>query len=517
MSIKKIDDLRDFLEVLDEMGELNHVTDEINWRLEMTGIGAMSNRVDDKIPLFENIKGYPKGVRATTDPYRGSHGALWRRIALSIGLSPDISYEDYINEYIDRFEHPVRPIVVDKGSCQEVVLTGKDADVLKTLPVPYIHDGDGGRYLTMHAMIVKDPDSEWVNWANYRALANTGKKISFLFCPGQQNPNLYYYKYEARNQPMPVAIAIGGHPAVWYMATTPLPAGVSEVDFIGGMIKKPVELVKCVTNDLYVPANSEFVIEGVMMPHERVDEGPFGEYLGYMHGPRRPMPFVRVQAITHRKKPILPICVEGTGVGESNNVCNSSFNALLTPALMVFLKQLNYPVKFVIGPELNAWSCLIAATKIPYPGYAKELGELLLTCPGPSMYYDLVFILDEDVDITNMETVWEEIVTKAHPTKDWHNFGDAEAPRSTLNIYQTAEEKSALDKPTTKAKTSKCWIDATTKDWDEAKNGPKRMEFDLLYQGSKEWVAKNRGRYGLPAYQDFREEGIRWTEHKYYK
>lgn len=515
MAVKRIDDIRDYLDVLDEMGELCHVTDEVDWKLEMTGIGAMSNRIDDKIPLFENIKGYPKGVRATTDLYRGSHGALWRRMALSIGLSPNISYADYIDEYINRFNHPIRPIAVDKGSCQDVVLTGKDVDVLKTLPVPYIHDGDGGRYLSMHAMIVKDPDSEWVNWANYRALVNTKNKISFLFCPGQQNPNLYYYKYEARNQPMPVSIAIGGHPAVWYMATSPLPAGVSEVDYIGGMIQRPVELVKCVTNDLYVPANSEYVIEGVMMPHERIDEGPFGEYLGYMHGPRRPMPFVRVTAITHRKNPILPICVEGTGVGESNNVCNTSFNALLTPALMVFLRQMGYPVKFVTGPELNAWSSLIAATKIPYPGYAKELGELLLTCPGPSMYYDLTFLVDEDVDITDMEKVWEEIVLKSHPTKDWNNFGDADAPRSSLNIYQTAEEKGALSKAASKGKTSKCWIDATTKDWDETTDGPRRMEFDLLYPSTKEWVVGNKEKFGLPKYQDFRQEGLRWVEHKY--
>lgn len=510
---REINDIRDYLAALDDLGELCHVKEEVHWRLEMTGIGAMSNRVDDKIPLFENIKGYPKGTRATTDPYRGSHGALHRRMALSIGLDPDIPYEDYMEEYMDRFNHPIKPIVVDKGVCQEVVSEGKDVDIFKVVPAPYIHDGDGGRYLTMHAIVMKDPDSDWVNWANYRCIIHTKNKVGFLWCPGQQNPNLYYYKYEPRNMPAPLAIAIGGHPAVWYMATTPLPAGASEVDWIGGMIRKPVELVKCVSNDLYVPANSEFVLEGVMLPNERADEGPFGEYLGYMHGPRRPMPVMRITAITHRKDPILPICVEGTGVGESNNVCNTSFNALLTPALMTFLRNLGYPVKFVIGPELNAWSCLIVSTEVPYEGYVKQLGELLLTCPGPSMYYDLVFVVDKDVDITNVEAVWEEVFLKTHPVRDWHNFGDAEAPRSTLNIYQKAEEKAALKVAASGTKTSKCWIDCTSKKWDEAGMGPRRFEYDLLYPTTKNWAKANKERFGLPAYKDFRQEGVRWVKY----
>lgn len=506
----QIRDLRDYLDQLERLGELNRVKEEVHWRLELTAIVAMANRLDDKIPLFEKIKGYPEGVRVVGDPYRGSHGAIHRRIAISLGMDPDISYQDYVEEFLDRLDHPIRPIVVDRGECQEVVHLGDDADVFKYIPVPYIHEGDGGRYFPINTIIAKDPDSDWVNWCNYRIMVHSRNKLGILFSAGQQTSNLYYFKYEARNQPMPVAIALGGLPATSHVAGMPLPAGVSEVDYAGALMREPVQLVKCITNDLLVPASAEFVIEGVMLPGERVDEGPFGEFLGYIHGPRRPAPVVRVQAITHRKDPILPTTPAGVGHGDSTTYLSSEFNALLAPTVTHTLRKLGFPVRAIVGPETNSYSSLIVATKVPYPGYVKELAELILAVPGPSVYVDLIFVVDEDVDISNMETVWEEIMLKSHPIKDWHNFRDPEGPRSPLNIYQKAEEKGTLRLAVTTAKTSKCYIDATTKGWDEATMGPRRMEFDLLYPSYKEWVERNRQRFGLPLYNDFRWEGIPW-------
>ena len=201
--MEKIKDIRDFLNELDKIGELGQVEEEVHWRLEMSGIGEMSNRLDDKIPLFNKIKGYPEGTRATSDPYRGSQGALHRRIALSIGMDPNISYYDYVEEFVDRLNHPIKPILVDKGECQEVVHTGEDANIFKHIPVPYIQDGDGGRYIDICTIIAKDPDSDWNNWCNYRIMVHSRNKMGVLFTSGQQTANLYYFKYEGRNQPMP--------------------------------------------------------------------------------------------------------------------------------------------------------------------------------------------------------------------------------------------------------------------------------------------------------------------------
>ena len=129
----------------------------------------------------------------------------------------------------------------------------------------------------------------------------------------------------------------------------PIPSGVSEVDYAGAMIQEPWELVKSGNQRFAVLTSAEFVIEGVMLPGERVDEGPFGEFLGYIHGPRRPAPVIRVQAITHRKNPILPFSVSGGGHGEATTYLSSEFNALLTPTVLNSVRKLGFPVKAIVG------------------------------------------------------------------------------------------------------------------------------------------------------------------------
>jgi UbiD family decarboxylase len=504
-------DLRSFIQALDEEGELLRISREIDWNLEASGITAMANRVDDKIPIFEKLKGYPTGYRLIGDPFRGCPGQLHRRTAFSLGMGLDIPYEDFVREINRRFEMPIPPIIVDSGPCKEVIKKGKEVNILD-FPIPYIHDGDGGRYLTMHTLIAKDPDSDWVNWANYRCMVVDRKKLTMLFTPGQQTPSLYYFKYEPRQKPMPVCFAIGGHPASWYLSITPIPAGLSEVDYAGGLAMEPIELVKAETNDLLVPANAEIVFEGEMRPGERVDEGPFGEYLGYMHGPRRPMPLFRVHCITHRKDPIIPMCVEGTEVGESINVSNSAFVSVGINLFTEGFRRMGFPVSSLGVCDINGLGFLLVSSPIPYPGYVRDLSDLLLSYPFISPHFDVVVVLDPDVDLTNMEAVWEEIALKAHPLKDIHNIGRAEGPKSLLNIYQSVEEKGLMKHGMSRSKTAKVYIDATTKCWDETRDGPKRFEFSLLYPKLSTWVEKNRERFNLPRYQDFRHAEVRWLK-----
>ena len=511
---REIRDLRDYIAALEDYEWLIRIKRECHWRLEIPAITAMANRTHERLPLFENVTGYP-GLSLFGDWFRGKYGRMWFCTAIGLGMDPyEISYEEWVAEYMRRLEHPIKPVEVKTGPCKEELFTGPDADVIKQVPVPYLHDGDGGRYITQMQQIARDPDSPWVNWACYRIMVHTGKKLTSLWCPGQQNPNLFYYKYEPRGIPMPLAIGIGGHPTYTWLSQTPLPAGWSEVDYCGGLMMKPVELVKAETIDMLVPANDEYVIECVVQPGERIDEGPFGEYLGYIHGPRRPMPLFRVSAVTRRVGGIHPFCMEGTGVGESINVCSTSFNVLLTPALMIAAKAVGLPVKFICGPETNAWSALI--TQLLDPSKVKEISQLALCVPGPSMYVDHNFVVDPDIDITELETVWEEILLKSDPVDDWHNFGDAMAPRSTLNIYMTAEEKAALVKPTARGKTCKTVINGMTKEWDEKVYGPKRLDSSTLFPTTKEWVDANRERFKLPPWKDYRE-GLREEFAKYLK
>ncbi|TAJ97310.1 UbiD family decarboxylase, partial [bacterium] len=163
-------DLRDFLDLLEKHGELQHIQEEVDWNLEM---GAVTRRCYDlgaPAALFEKVKGYPKGYRALGAPLGPSKTpghSLFARTALALGLGPDASVKEIMASYLKRKERPIKPILVKSGPCKENILQGKEVDLLK-FPSPLIHSGDGGRYIgTWHTVITKDPDSSWVNWGMY--------------------------------------------------------------------------------------------------------------------------------------------------------------------------------------------------------------------------------------------------------------------------------------------------------------------------------------------------------------
>ncbi len=390
---------------------------------------------------------------------------------MTMGLSPEASYDEFYNAVIQRLIHPIKPTVVSTGPVKDVKIMGQDVDLLK-FPWPYIHEGDGGRYSTMQILAAKDPDSDWVNWANYRWQLHGKRTITLPFFEGQQTSILYFWKYEARGKPMPIAASIGDHPLHWYPSGMPFPPGVSEVDFSGAFAQEPVELVKAETSDLLVPANAEMIIEGEVLPYERAMEGPFGEYVGFMHGPRRAMPVMRVTGITHRKEPIIPFCNDGPR--DFVNISTSVSSTLIPIAVGAHLAaDMKFPVSKVAISTFMPWSALIVATDVPYPGYVQQLAKYIHHV-GVFAICDFVIVVDKEVDPANTEWVMEEIALKAHPVKDFHEFGKLRGPKIHLNVYQTVEEKKI-------GLTSKVYIDATTKEWDEATQGPKHLNFDTLY------------------------------------
>ncbi|MEE8397497.1 MAG: UbiD family decarboxylase, partial [Desulfobacterales bacterium] len=174
------------------------------------------------------------------------------------------------------------------GPCKEILMVGDEVDLYK-FPSPLVHDGDGGRYIsTFHIIATKDPDSGWVNWGMYRQMIHTKNTLGGLIAPAQHIGMMFRNKYEALNRPMEFAVAIGTEPITALVGGAGIPAGVNEVDIIGGIRVEPLDVIKCETVDLEVPATSEIVIEGEVKPHERKKEGPFGEYGGYRSIPSLP-------------------------------------------------------------------------------------------------------------------------------------------------------------------------------------------------------------------------------------
>ncbi len=451
---------REFLDVLEGGDETNRVADEISWDLEASAITMLANELDDRIPVFERVESAVDGARLVGDPYRGPRRRPWDRFARALGLEAGLSGPAYYEAVIDRLRSPHEPTVVEASAapCKEVVRTGDAASLLE-FPWPYIHQGDGGRYANLATLVAPDPDGDWENWSHHRAMIHAASQASVLFLAGEQVPNLYYYEYERRDEPMPVALAIGAGPAVEAASRMWIPVGRSEAAFAGGLQDAPVELVECETNDLHVPASAEVVVEGWVLPNERLDEGPFGDYFGYMNGPRRSMPVLEVDAITHRRSPYLPFCVEGSGVGYSRNSSSTFQTAASGPDATLGLRAAGFDVEMAVPWDFTSRIVWVIATERSYPGTLHELANFIFTTWG-MLHIDFFVFVDADVNPLDPRAVLEAIALHADPDRDFHQFGVERMPKVPLNIYQTPDEKGSATVGTSKSKTAKAYVDA---------------------------------------------------------
>jgi len=257
-------DLREFISRLEKEGEAQRIEEEVDWNLEA---GAMIRRSDEAglpAPFFQKVKDYPDGYRLFGEAL-GNH----RRIAIAMDMNPNTPVRELIEEYLKRKKSPIKPVLVNDGPCKENIHVGEEVDLLK-FPVPLVHDGDGSRYIgTFHLTISKDQDTDWVNWGMYRHMLHDRNTIAVDPSPTGHFGLMLTQKYEAVSKPMEVAVAIGPEPISALCAASPIPYGVSEVDIAGGIKGEPIELIKCETVDLVVPATAEIVIEGEITPGER--------------------------------------------------------------------------------------------------------------------------------------------------------------------------------------------------------------------------------------------------------
>lgn len=457
-----VDSLREYLSMLADTDQLTEITEPISWNLEASAVTMLANRRDDLVPLFESVADADGPARLVGDPYRGSRARPWDQVARSLGFSPSIGSDAYYEAVIDRLGDPIAPDRVRRrdAPCKRNIHTGDDVELFD-FPWPYIHAGDGGRYSNLHTLIAPASDGEWVDWSGHRTMIQDSNRASLLLLAGEQTPNLYYYTYERREEPMPVSIAVGSEPAVQYTSTMWLPTGSRQAAFAGGLKGAPVDLVECETNDLLVPANSELILEGRVLPDVRLDEGPFGDYFGYMHGPRRSMPVLTVDAITHRDEPIVPFCVEGSGVGHGHNTSTTLETACVGPDATLGLRAAGFDVRKLAPWQFTPRTIYTVATDVPRTGYLHELANFIFTTWG-MLHVDFFVFVDPEVDPLDSRAVLEAIALYADPDADFHQFGVETMPKVPLNIYQTPEEKGNAETGTSKSKTAKAYIDATS-------------------------------------------------------
>ena len=270
------DDLREWIAEAEKLGEIRHVKGA-SWQEEI-GMAAELIMHDENAPcaIFEDVPGCKKGQRVLVNFFGG------KRKNMTLGFPLSYSKLELSQAFLENYMRDLKPIAhqfVETGPVMENIITGDDIDVTK-FPVPIWHDGDGGRYIgTGSYNITIDPEEKWINVGTYRVMIHDKNSLGFYMSPGKHG-RIHRDKYQARNEPMPVVVVIGGDPLQFLVACSEMPYGVCELDIAGGLRGKPVKVVKGKFTGLPIPANAEMVIEGFVQPGKRKLEGPFGECTG---------------------------------------------------------------------------------------------------------------------------------------------------------------------------------------------------------------------------------------------
>lgn len=301
------DDLRGFLAHLEDLGQLKTVKDQVSVKHEIAAGMRKTSDIVGPALLFENVKNYP-GWRVLGGLY-----ATRKLVALGLGVPQD----ELLERYLTLEDKRIAPEIVASGPCKEIKWTGDQIDLTK-LPIVTHASKDCGPYITIGMQIGKDPDSGIRNLSIHRMLVLGKDKLS-LWAPADHHLGRMILKAEEQGKGLPVATAVGVEPSIAVASQARVPYGIDEFHVAGGLRGAAVQLVKCETIDVEVPAMAEVIIEGVTVPGERVPDGPYGEYPG-CYSDAKQAPVLKVTAITMRKNPIWHTALTGMPVTENHTL-----------------------------------------------------------------------------------------------------------------------------------------------------------------------------------------------------
>ncbi len=396
-------DLREFLKVLEEEHELQKIKVEVDPKHELGAVCKIHNeRPNSPTLLFENVKGH-------TIPVVGQLLASDRRVALALGLSQ----ENVFNETVQRASNPIAPKLVSKGACQDIVFEGADVDLTK-LPLCTNNPRDGGPYITAGHVIIKDAEYG-LNLSIYRMMLVSKNEVTLRFTPGHDGYDFMKNAEKRGQKKFEVAVCIGVPPAVYVASQFEPRIGVYELEIAGGLVGEPVEVVKCRTIDLEVPALAEIVLEGELtIPAKTGDEGPFGEFCGYTTAQVPNERIMTVKAVTHRKNPVYHNIWLGKPPHEHLYV------DALTYAVAAYqeLKPAYPALKKAYAPPWGVSIVLLLQLekRLMRPGIVDNiLAASLYTRSGKWKH---VFVLDEDIVLEDPNEVLWALTTRFQPATD---------------------------------------------------------------------------------------------------
>lgn len=387
-------DLRSFLEVLKENGQLHVVKKEVALEYEIGDVLITLERKGRGAALFERVRGHDI-------PVVGGVLGSQERIALALGCQK--------GEVVDRvaacFENPVPPVEVDWGYFDEVVAVQDEVD-LGSLPVPRHARGDAGPFITAGVTVSRDPETGVQN-LSFQRMQVKGKDHLGIMINEWRHLKGFLDKAESRKEALPVAVAIGVDPVVSIAAGFRYDG--DEADLAGALRGRPLEVKKCFTSEIRVPARTEILIEGVILPGEREEEGPLAEFTGHYGEPWR-NPVVRVTAIARRKNPIYQ-----TLAGASYEHINLGNVLPREPLLKRFCTYVSKNVRAVHIPPYGSGFLAIISIDKKNPGEPKNVALAAMTT-----YVNIkhVIVVDPDVDIYDPGQVMWALSTRVKPERD---------------------------------------------------------------------------------------------------
>lgn len=397
--------LREYLDRLREMGELLEIRQEVDPSWEVGTICRES--LDRRGPglLFTNVKGY-------RTPLATNLFATRERYAAALAVEADIHALRAV--WQRAFAQPIKPRVVASAPCKEVIT--RDIDLTRDpFPTPIWHAHDGGPMLgTLHNVITRDPETGWTNCGVYR---NQVLSPTTLGCnaPPSRHLQIHWRKYRAMGEPMPVAIAIGLDPYLCFVGCGSVPHEVDEYDIAGGLKGEPIEVVPAELSDLLVPAQAEIVIEAEMRTDvPTVEEGPFGEFSGYLGAAASTCPPIEVKLVSRRRSPIFHGALEGRGPSEGALMKAISKSV----AILEYLQRTGaIGVSSVCVTEASCGTlhCIVAINKL-YQGHTRDIMYLVWGMPG--MFCKHVFVVDADVDPWDSYQVEYALATTVQARRD---------------------------------------------------------------------------------------------------
>ena len=408
-------DLREFIKTLENKGLIMHIKVEVDPILEITEITdrICKSPQGGKALFFEKVKG-------SSFPVVTNLFGSFERMCLALEVK---DFDDIARRIEDLLKQTPPKSLMEKlallpkliefskyfpksvknAPCHDVI--EKENPDLRKFPIIKCWpqdggQGDEGRFITLPMVFTRDPETNRPNCGMYR-IHIYDKNTTGMHWHIHKDGARHYEKYKKMGRRMPAAIAVGCDPAVIYASSAPLPESIDEMLFAGFLRGFPVEMTKCLTNDIEVPANSECVIEGYLEPGETRIEGPFGDHTGF-YSPAEPYPVFHATCITHRKDMIYPATIVGKPPMEDCYMAKATERIFLPLIRLDFpeIRDINLPMEGVFH------NFAIISIKKSYPGHAKKIIHGLWG-KGQMMFAKLLIVVDEDVDVHNLSyTAW---------------------------------------------------------------------------------------------------------------